>query len=429
VTDFLLGIGENPIYIALAWFLAIFPVAIAALAINSSRVFYLDRMRQATENLNPHLDELRRAQEKWPKISILIPARNEEQYVAATINHALNLIWPELEIIVINDGSTDSTSEILEQFANYPSVQVLHHESPQGKSQSLNEAIELASSELVLILDADSEPAANALERMAAHFIMSDDIAAVTGNPRVINIPNLLSKMQAIEFSSTISTLRRGQCAWGRINTVSGIMTMFRRSVLLEQGGFEPLQPTEDIELTWRIHRAGYRCIYEPAAQVGMFVPTTLKQWFAQRTRWSSGLVRVVQQHGFKIIRKNEWPLYPILLEAVLAMIWCHILILMTVLWGVALIFGIAFLGNSLLIGRWGAMTVGIAILQIIWGMHLDARQDKGITKLWPLAPLYPLIYWWLSAFAVVWTTIPTLLTKPDRVQWDIARDTSPDRS
>jgi len=204
---------------------------------------------------------------------------------------------------------------------------------------------------------------------------------------------------------------------------VSGIMTMFRRSVLLEQGGFESIQPTEDIEITWRIHRAGYRCIYEPAAQVGMFVPITLKQWFAQRIRWSSGLVRVVQQHGFKIIRKNEWPLYPILLEAVLAMIWCHILILMTVLWGVALIFGVAFLGNSIVIGRWGAMTVGIAILQILWGMHLDAHYDKGITKLWPLIPLYPLFYWWLSAFVVVWTTIPTLLTKPDQVQWDIARD------
>ena len=86
-------------------------------------------------------------------------------------------------------------------------------------------------------------------------------------------------------------------------------------------------------------------------------------------------LVRVAQQHGFKIIRKNKWSLYLILLEAVLAMIWCHILILMT----------------------------------LLGGMHLDADQDKGITKLWPLAPLFPFAYWWLSAFTVVWTTIPTL--------------------
>jgi poly-beta-1,6-N-acetyl-D-glucosamine synthase len=420
--DALLAIGENPFYLAIAWFLAIFPVAIAALAINSSRVFYLDRLRQATEHLNPHLGDLYKAQQQWPRITIIIPARNEEKYLGSTIDHALNFIWPELEIIIINDGSTDGTAEVLEHFVKHPSIRCLHHEKPLGKSASLNEGIALATSELILILDADSEPASNALERMASHFVLYDDLAAVTGNPRAINTPNLLAKMQAIEFSSTVSTLRRGQCAWGRINTVSGIMTMFRRSVLLEIGDFESEQPTEDIEITWRIHRSGYRCIYEPAAQVGMFVPTTLRQWFAQRTRWSSGLVRVLQQHGTGIIQRNQWPMYPIMLEAVLAMIWCHILILMTLLWGIALLFGLGLLGNSLVIGRWGAMTIGIAILQIIWGMHLDAHHDKGITKLWPLTPLYPLIYWWLSAFAVVWTTIPTLLSKPDRVHWDIAR-------
>lgn len=418
MTEWLLALGDNPVYNAAMWFLAAFPVIIAALAINSSRQFYLDRMRQQTEGDNPHYEEMVRAQQKWPLASVVIPARNEEDTLATTIECALALQWPEVEVIVINDGSTDGTAEVIASFAKDPRVRVITHGVAQGKSQSLNEGLEAARSDIVLILDADSVPARNVLNRMVSHMMISPDVAAVTGNPRAIDVPTLLTKLQAIEFSSTISTLRRGQSAWGRINTVSGIMTVLRRDVVVALGGFALNQPTEDIELTWRLHRAGFRCIYEPAAQVGMYVPQTLPLWFRQRTRWGRGLVRVLQRHTWGVIRKNEWPAYPVLLEAWLAIIWCHVLVVFTILWAVALVFGVAFLGNSLIIGRWGAMTVGVAILQILWGMHLDSHHDKSITKLWPLAPIYPLVYWWLSAIVVVVTTVPTLLTRPKTVLW-----------
>jgi biofilm PGA synthesis N-glycosyltransferase PgaC len=228
----------------------------------------------------------------------------------------------------------------------------------------------------------------------------------------------LLSKLQAIEFSSTISTLRRGQSAWGRINTISGIMALLRRKEVLELGGFSSEQPTEDIELTWRIHRNGFRCIYEPAAQVSMKVPLTLRDWFKQRTRWGSGLIRVLQKHGFQIVRKWEWPVFPLLLEATFAIIWCHLLALFVAIWILTIIFSGTDIFSPLGIGRWGAMAIGVSILQIIWGMHLDRSHDRSIIKLWPLAPLYPLFYWGLSAFVVVWTTIPTLLTRPKKILW-----------
>ncbi len=422
--DFLLSVGANPFYLAFAWFLAAFPIVIAALAINSSRVFYLNRLSRETEIQNPHLEQLRHAQRVWPLASIVIPARDEQTYIEDTVDHALGLAWPAIEVIVINDGSTDGTDQVLQRFADHPKVTIIEHQAPVGKSRSLNEGIAAASSELVMILDADAVPDINVLARMASHFMVDQDVAAVTGNPRAIGIPNLLSKMQAIEFSSTISTLRRGQCAWGRINTVSGIMTLFRRSVVLNSGAFSSNQPTEDIEITWRLHRMGYRCIYEPAASVGMHVPQDFTQWFAQRKRWSRGLVRVLQEHGWGIVRRNEWPMYPVMFEALLAIIWCHVLVFMTALWAVALAVGAGLLGNSIVIGRWGAMTIGIALVQILWGMHLDANHDKGIRKLWPLAPWYPLVYWWMQAFTVVWVTVPTLLTKQKTVSWDMVRST-----
>lgn len=422
MNDILSEISNHPAYLVTVWFLAAFPVVIAALAINSSRQYLLDRSRKSTQLYLPHQEELRLARRRWPLVSVIIPARDEEQHLGQTIEHALNLNWPEIEVIVINDGSIDKTAEIISDFLADNRVRVINHDKPQGKSISLNEGMVKAQSDVVLIMDADAIPARNVLNRLVPHFMLSEEIAAVTGNPRTINTPNLLTKLQAIEFSSTISILRRGQSAWGRVNTMSGILTALRKNKILELGGFAADQPTEDIELTWRIHRNSLRCIYEPAAQVGMHVPTTLSAWFKQRLRWGKGLVRVLQRHGFGIIRKNEWPVYPILLEATLAIIWCHILVAMTIFWVVGISYGYPNLGNSLIINHWGFMTVGVAMIQILWGIHLDSNRDAGIKKLRILAPLYPLAYWMLSAIVVVLTTIPTLLTKPKQISWDSNR-------
>lgn len=422
--DVLIQISEHPIYSLSITFLAGFPVVIAALAINSSRQFLLDRSRELTQGYLPHKDELYLARRTWPLISIVIPARDEETYLFDTIKTALQINWPELEVIVINDGSRDGTQEIIESFSSDQRVRVISRREPRGKSTSLNEGMEIAQSEIVLIMDADAIPARNVLNRMVPHFLISDEIVAVTGNPRTIRTPNLLSKLQAIEFSATVSILRRGQSAWGRINTMSGILTALRKKEILEIGGFATDQPTEDIDLTWRIHRSGMRCIYEPAAQVGMHVPLTLQSWFRQRIRWSRGLVRVLQQHAFPIVKRNQWPLYPILFEAVFAILWCHLLVIMTGLWILGMLHDLPRLGNSLILNHWGFMTIGVAIIQILWGIHLDSSRDPGIKKLRVLAPLYPIAYWLMSASVVVITTIPTLLTRPKSVQWDSNRST-----
>jgi len=422
VRELLLAIAENPFYVAAMWFLAGFPIVIAMVAINSSRQFLLDRRRDTTDYDFPHLGELAEARRKWPVVTILIPARNEAHTIRRTLESALALHWPELEIIVINDGSTDQTGVVLEDFTDNPQVAVITHETPRGKSLSLNEGFSVARSEVVMILDADAAPQKNVLDRMVPYLLHAPDVAGVTGNPRVANVDTLLAKLQAIEFTSTVSTLRRGQSVWGRVNTISGIMAVLRRDTVIELGGFSPVQPTEDIELTWRLHLAGYRCIYEPAAQVAMEVPEKISQLWAQRTRWSTGLVRVLQVHGVASIRRWEWPLFPFVMEAVLAILWCHLLVAATVFWAFAASYGVLTVGNTLVIGHWGTMTVGIALGQVLWGMYLDSSHDKRITRLWPLAPLYPIIYWWFGALAVVRVTIPALFTKPKLATWSLSR-------
>jgi len=422
VKETLLAVAEHPAYILGMWFLAIFPIVVAMFAINSSRQYLLDRARSAVDYDLPHLEDLAAARKKWPLVSVAIPARNEGPTIAAAVNAALNLHWPEIEVIVINDGSSDDTAHQISGFDGDPRVSVISHDTPLGKSTSLNEALELARSEIVLILDADAKPARNVLDRMVPHFLHYPDVAAVTGNPRVANTTKLLAKLQAIEFTSTVSTLRRGQSAWGRVNTISGIMTALRRDTVVALGGFSSFQPTEDIEITWRLHVAGYRCIYEPAAQVGMEVPERLSQLWKQRTRWSTGLVRVLQVHGWSSLRRWEWPLLPLLAEAIVAILWCHVLVAATVFWAVAAGYGVLTVGNTPVLGHWGTMTVGIALSQVFWGMYLDSSHDRNIRKLWPLAPLYPLLYWWLGAVAVVWATVPAMLTKPKVATWSLTR-------
>ncbi len=213
MAEMLVLISESPVYFLGMIFLAAFPVVISALAINGSRQFLLDRSRVSTEQDSPHLNSLYEAREKWPTISIVIPARNEEAGIEGTIQAAMQMYWPNKEIIVINDGSLDHTLEKIQAIADHSSIQIISHKAAAGKSISLNEGIAAATSEIVVILDADARPAKNVLDRLVPHFLIHEDVAAVTGNPRVANLSSLLSKLQAIEFTSSISTLRRGQAA------------------------------------------------------------------------------------------------------------------------------------------------------------------------------------------------------------------------
>jgi biofilm PGA synthesis N-glycosyltransferase PgaC len=417
VTEAVLTISASDFIVYLQWFLGLFPFVIASLTINSSRQFYLDRLREETQSDLPHLRHLESARKRWPVATIIVPARNEELTLYKTLRSVLEIDWPKLEVIVVNDGSNDTTAQVIHSIKDSRLI-VITHQVAQGKAASVNEAIDRACSDLILICDADSIPQNNSLNRMAAHFARHDDVAAVTGNPRLSKLPTFMSKLQAIEFSSTISTLRRGQAAWGRINTVSGIMMCIRADYVKRVGYFDPTQPTEDIELTWRLHRNGYRAIYEPAAQTGMEVPVSFNSWMRQRRRWGAGLAKTLQTHAWPIIKKREWPSFPLLIEGTISVIWCHVLIAMTGLWLLAWALGLPSVGNSLLMGRLGTMNVGIAIVQIFWGMHLDGHRDANIKRLWPLAPLYPLIYWWMSAFVVVISTIPSFFKRRSPIAW-----------
>lgn len=410
---------ESEVFRALQLYVAWFPLLYALLAINSSRQLHLDRRGIVTQRLEPSKDDIEQAHQQWPCLTIIVPTRNGADSVGRTIDDVRHLAWPELQIIVVDDGSTDATSDLLDKIAaEHPEIQVVHKVVNQGKSAALNDAIQISSGGLILICDDDAlVPPATAV-LLAAQLAHHEDLAAVTANPRLLRTETLIEKLQAVEFSTTVSTQRRGHSAWGRISTISGVCTMFRADALRAIGGFDSTQPTEDIEITWRLQCAGWRVGYEPMATIGTYPMPTLRRWFQQRRRWAAGLVRAVITNGRQAIRPRNYAVWPLLLEAIGSIIWCHAYFMLILIWLMCLAFGVQLGGDVVIIGEWGALTLCVTIVQILWGMHLDRDDDPSITRLGWYAPLFPLFYWWLLAMTVVTTTVPALFMRRRVIRW-----------
>lgn len=410
------------IVLVLHVFVAVYPVLVAVLAVDSARRFAIDRRGISTARIEPNLSDLEAAERRWPCIAVVIPAHDEELVIEATVAAALELRWPAVEVMVVDDGSTDRTAALVAAIDD-PRVELVRLDPNGGKAHALDVALERTTCELVLQLDADAIPERDLLEWLVPQLLRHDDVAAVTANPRVSDTSSLLGALQACEFSGTVSALRRGQAAWGRVCTMSGICTLLRRDAVLAVGGFDSRMHTEDIELSWRLQVNGWRVTYEPEALVGMQVPTTVRGWWRQRTRWSIGLVEALRTHARLIARWDRRTLWPLAMESGLSIAWCHALVLSGLLWLALLPFGgSSILAESPIPGRWGAFVLAVGIFQVLWGMHLDSRHDAGILRLWWMAPLYPLVYWWMSAATVVWTTIPTLRRAQHPVTWSTDR-------
>lgn len=419
MASFLNDLAHSPVVRVLELFLAAFPVVYAFLAINASRQFFLDRRGIVTQRLEPGSDDVDEAHHRWPRLTVAISVRDGAETISRTLSDLSHLAWPAVDIVVVDDGSTDATPGILDRFDAGPHrIRVVHKPASEGKATALQEILAEVDTEILLVCDDDVGVPPATVVLLAAQLAHHDDLAAVTANPRMVRTERLVEKLQAIEFSSTVSTQRRGHAAWGRISTMSGVCTLFRTSALRSVGGFDPDQPAEDIELTWRLQCAGWRVGYEPHAVVGTYPARTLRSWFRQRRRWAAGLVRALRANGRDALRLRNAVTWPLVLEAVASIVWCHLLVVLTVLWVACVAVGVSPSGNSPIVGAWGTLALLVTVAQINWGMHLDREDDPGIRSLRWYTPLFPLAYWWMMAATVVVATVPALVTRRRRVRW-----------
>ncbi|MFZ9669319.1 MAG: glycosyltransferase family 2 protein [Solirubrobacterales bacterium] len=431
MAEALQAFSETPVYLLWMIFLGAFPVITAMLAVDSSRRFVLDR-EDGKLGILPGERDLDRAREEFGLLSVLISARNEEALIGATIESVLGLDWPGIELFIVDDGSTDGTFEVAKSFIRDPSpegdhlagqararesarIHLIRHHQSTGKATALDELLPMTEGGLVLVLDADGRPDRRVIELMAPHFVRYPNLGAVTGNPRVANTDTILARLQAIEFASTVAVLRRAQAGWGRINTCSGVCTLYRRRALVEVGGFDPYAATEDIMISWQLQMKGWDIFYEPRALFAMRVPARVRNLFRQRRRWGRGLGEVLRVFGPSLFRRSSYRMWPIALEGFLSIVWCFLLVLAVAFWAVAASVGVPGLGNSPLLDHWGIIIVIISILQIVWGVRIDAPEDPEVSRMLWVAPLYPLFYWLFNSAASVSGSVQGLILGPSR--------------
>lgn len=226
-----------------------------------------------------------------PTVAVIVPCWNEAATVGATCDSLLALEYPKekLEVILVDDGSTDATPEAMARFAGHSQVRILRKENG-GKHTALNAGIALSDAELIGCLDADSFVEPDALREIVACFA-DPRVAAATAAMSAHKPKNVLQHMQDAEYSFGIA-MRHAMASLNGLYVTPGPFSFYRRSVIEELGGFRYGHQTEDMEMALRIQRAGYAIENAQSARVYTKTPSTLNGLIKQRTRWTSGFLR-----------------------------------------------------------------------------------------------------------------------------------------
>ncbi|MGH9679608.1 MAG: glycosyltransferase, partial [Candidatus Acidiferrales bacterium] len=231
-----------------------------------------------------------------PLVSVLIPAYNEAEVIIYTVNSVLESDYPKLEVIVVDDGSTDGTSELLdEQFGRNPAVRVIHQPN-HGKPAALSHALAEASSGILVTIDADTSIEPDAIRKLVRHFA-NPRVGAVAGNVKVGNRNSWLTRWQALEYVTSQNLEKRAFDLLNCIPVAPGALSAWRAEAIHEAGGFSAETVAEDTDLTITIRRAGWKIYYEEEAIAWTEAPETAAALVRQRFRWTFGTMQSFWKH------------------------------------------------------------------------------------------------------------------------------------
>ncbi|WP_343695441.1 polysaccharide deacetylase family protein [Flavobacterium sp.] len=232
----------------------------------------------------------------FPKVSIIVPAYNEEINAVKTIENLLNQDYPDFDIVFVDDGSKDKTFAMInEAFANNPKVKI-HTKLNGGKASALNYGIKLTQNDYVVCIDADTQLKTDAISQLMKRFTVqlknNEEIGAVAGNVKVGNENTILTKWQSIEYTTAQNFDRRAFDLINGITVVPGAIGAFRKEAIEKAGGFTTDTLAEDCDLTIRILKSGYHITNCTEAIAVTEAPESLKEFMKQRFRWSYGIMQ-----------------------------------------------------------------------------------------------------------------------------------------
>ena len=242
----------------------------------------------------------------YPKVTIAVPCWNEEKTVYKTVRSLLNLNYPKnkLNIFIIDDGSTDGTFNVISRFAKYSNIQVFHKENG-GKHSALNLALENSDTNFFGCLDADSFADPESLVRIMTYFEKDPSVMAVAPSVTVFNNQNFLQSAQRAEYYMGVY-FKKMLGFLGAIDVTPGPLTVFRRKVFNDLGGYRHGHNTEDMEIAYRMQEHHYKIEHCNDAFVYTNTPGTVRKLYRQRVRWIFGFINNTIDYR-SVLFKNEY--------------------------------------------------------------------------------------------------------------------------
>ena len=259
--------------------------------------FFLTLVENRNNLKNPKLPKI------LPKVTIMVPACNEQRSLPKTIKSLLRLKYPKekLQIIIIDDGSTDRTLEVANGFKKY-GVKVLT-KTNGGKGTALNMGLKYATGDFVGCLDADAVVDNDALLKMLGHF-NDKKVMSVTPSLKCAKPKTIWQRIQVIEFLLGVY-LRKVFAFLGSINVTPGPFSIFRKEFFDKHGGYDTSTCTEDIEIALRIQSLGYDIENAVDASVYAVAMPTFKTTKNQRVRWYKGFIENTQKYKHILFSKK----------------------------------------------------------------------------------------------------------------------------
>lgn len=239
-----------------------------------------------------------------PLVSIISPCYNEAPTLANCIKGLMDQSYKNLEILIVNDGSTDNTVEVANQIIKeYPNVRFFNKENG-GKSTALNYGIKHAKGSIIICIDADSVFRKDTVSQLVAPF-EDLEVMGVAGNVRISNTNEILTKNQSIEYMMGQNLEKRTFSELNCIQVVSGCVGAFRKDKLIEVGGYSSDTMVEDMDLTVSFAKKGYKIMYNPKAIAYTEAPVNLRDFIKQRYRWCYGRYQVLKKHKDILFKRS----------------------------------------------------------------------------------------------------------------------------
>ncbi|MGO4186763.1 bifunctional polysaccharide deacetylase/glycosyltransferase family 2 protein [Pseudarthrobacter sp. TAF60_1] len=333
----------------------------------------------------------------WPFVSVVLPVFNEELVVTKTLDALKASDYPRMEVVAINDGSTDGTLAVLRDYAEtWPCLRVIDQPNG-GKSAASNNGIAQSRGEVVVTLDGDTLFEPQTIKMFARHFIAprnGKEVAAVAGHVKVGNRRNLITAWQSLEYLSGICVTRMAEGLMGAISIVPGACAAWRREALVKAGGYSHDTLAEDADLTLSLQQLGYSIVQENEAVAWTEAPLTVKGLFKQRLRWTYGNIQTLYKHRKMLFNPKYGALGLLTMPYALVSVLVPLVFMpLTVIVAV----------NSLIHGEWEAIALFsafVAATHMLISIVAILMVRENVLHLL-MVPIYRLIYEPLRAYVV----------------------------